>query len=40
MELFILVTFLVGLSMAKVKIEKGNREHLVPITEIPVSNRP
>ncbi len=28
MELFIGVTFLVGLTMAKAKVEKGNKEHL------------
>jgi len=31
MELFISVTFLVGLTMAKAKIEKGNREHLASL---------
>ena len=31
MELFIGVTFLVGLTMAKAKIEKGNREHLASL---------
>jgi len=31
MKLFISVTFLVGLTMAKAKIEKGNREHLASL---------
>lgn len=31
MELFIGVTFLVGLTMAKAKIEKGNRKHLASL---------
>lgn len=31
MELFIGVTFLVGLTMAKAKIEKGNRKNLASL---------
>jgi hypothetical protein len=31
MEMFIGITFLVGLTMAKVKIEKGNKKHLASL---------